>query len=118
MECRGKARETYRVRTLMDMIAQRQKTLVFCANQAHAAAVRDPVNQMKTSTHADYCVRVTGLADDMATLGGKSRQIGAARNPPVRDASSGRVRRTLHASQAMLARRELSTVGDIPGVTA
>jgi type I restriction enzyme, R subunit len=43
----------------MDMIDQRQKTLVFCANQAHAAAVRDLVNQMKTSAHPDYCVRVT-----------------------------------------------------------
>ena len=52
-------RERYRVRTFMDMIDQRQKTIVFCASQDHAAAVRDLVNQMKTSTHPDYCVRVT-----------------------------------------------------------
>jgi len=41
------------------MIDQRQKTIVFCASQDHAAAVRDLVNQMKASTHPDYCVRVT-----------------------------------------------------------
>jgi len=52
-------RERYRVRLLMDMIDQRQKTLVFCATQDHAAAVRDLVNQMKTSTDPNYCVRVT-----------------------------------------------------------
>lgn len=52
-------REAYRVKTFMEMIDQREKTLVFCATQEHAAAVRDLVNQMKTSTHPDYCVRVT-----------------------------------------------------------
>jgi type I restriction enzyme R subunit len=46
----------------MAMIDQRQKTLVFCATQAHALAVRDLVNQMKSSTDPFYCVRVT--ADD------------------------------------------------------
>lgn len=57
-----KAREAYRVKLFMDMIDQREKTLVFCANQAHALAVRDLINQMKTSTDPHYCVRVT--ADD------------------------------------------------------
>ena len=38
---------------------QRQKTLVFCATQDHALAVRDLINQMKTSTEPNYCVRVT-----------------------------------------------------------
>ena len=54
-----KAREMKRVKIFMDDIDQRQKTLVFCANQAHALAVRDLINQNKTSIHADYCVRVT-----------------------------------------------------------
>ncbi len=53
------ARERYRVRLFMDVIDQTQKTLVFCATQAHAAAVRDLVNQMKTNRDPDYCVRVT-----------------------------------------------------------
>jgi type I restriction enzyme R subunit len=48
----------------MDQIDQREKTLVFCATQAHALAVRDLVNQMKSSTDPNYCQRVT--ADDGA----------------------------------------------------
>ncbi len=55
-------REKYRVRLFMDQIDQREKTLVFCATQAHALAVRDLVNQMKDSTDPNYCHRVT--ADD------------------------------------------------------
>ena len=54
-----KEREAYRVKVLMGMIDQRQKTIVFCANQAHALAVRDLINQVKTSTDPLYCVRVT-----------------------------------------------------------
>jgi len=52
-------RERYRVRLFMDQIDQREKTLVFCATQEHALAVRDLVNQVKTSPDPDYCVRVT-----------------------------------------------------------
>lgn len=61
------AREKYRVKLFMDVIDQTQKTIVFCANQDHAAAVRDLVNQTKMSTDPDYCVRVTandGAAGD------------------------------------------------------
>lgn len=54
-----KEREAYRVEIFMQLIDQRQKTLVFCASQFHALAVRDLVNQMKTSTDPNYCVRVT-----------------------------------------------------------
>ena len=32
---------------------------MFCATQDHALAVRDLINQMKTSTDPNYCVRVT-----------------------------------------------------------
>lgn len=52
-------REAYLVKTFMDMIDQKQKTLVFCATQAHAGIIRDLINQAKTSTNPDYCVRVT-----------------------------------------------------------
>ena len=52
-------REKYRVRLFMDKIDQSQKTLVFCATQVHALAVRDLINQYKTSTDPNYCVRVT-----------------------------------------------------------
>ena len=54
-----KEREKYRVELMMSQIDQSQKTLVFCATQAHALAVRDLINQIKTSTDPDYCVRVT-----------------------------------------------------------
>jgi len=52
-------REAYRVRTFMDMVDQREKTIVFCATQEHAGIVRDLINQVKTSTNPNYCVRVT-----------------------------------------------------------
>lgn len=57
-------REAYRVKLFMDLIDQREKTLVFCATQLHALIVRDLINQMKTSTDPNYCQRVT--ADDAA----------------------------------------------------
>lgn len=53
------ARERYRVRLFMDMIDQTQKTLVFCATQEHALAVRDCVNQIKQNSDPNYCIRVT-----------------------------------------------------------
>jgi type I restriction enzyme, R subunit len=55
-------RERYRVTVFMESIDQTQKTLVFCASQDHALAVRDLINQQKISTDPNYCVRVT--ADD------------------------------------------------------
>lgn len=52
-------REAHRVRLFMDQINQNEKTLVFCANQPHALAVRDIINQMKSSKDPNYCQRVT-----------------------------------------------------------
>ncbi|QEX18619.1 DEAD/DEAH box helicase [Hypericibacter terrae] len=54
-----KEREAHRVKLFMDQIDQREKTLVFCATQDHALAVRDLVNQMKSSKDPNYCQRVT-----------------------------------------------------------
>jgi type I restriction enzyme, R subunit len=54
-----KQREQYRVKVFMEAISQSEKTLVFCATQAHALLVRDLINQTKDSTDPDYCVRVT-----------------------------------------------------------
>lgn len=54
-----KEREAYRVQLMMGLIDQREKTIVFCATQLHALAVRDLINQAKTSTQPNYCVRVT-----------------------------------------------------------
>jgi type I restriction enzyme R subunit len=54
--------EAYRVQKFMEMMDQSQKTLVFCATQAHALAVRNLINQMAKNKHPNYCHRVT--ADD------------------------------------------------------
>ncbi len=53
------AREKKRVEIFMGEIDQKEKTLVFCATQDHALAVRDLVNQIKDSSDPNYCVRVT-----------------------------------------------------------
>lgn len=57
-------REKKRVEIFMGQIDQREKTLVFCANQTHALVIRDLINQIKTSSDPNYCQRVT--ADDGA----------------------------------------------------
>lgn len=54
-----KEREAERVRIYMNAANQNAKTIIFCATQIHAAAVRDLVNQYKTSKDPNYCVRVT-----------------------------------------------------------
>ena len=54
-----KEREEKRVSVLMERIDQREKTIVFCATQLHAAAIRDLINQKKTSKDPNYCCRVT-----------------------------------------------------------
>ncbi len=56
------AREKKRVEIFLGQINQAEKTLVFCANQAHALLVRDLINQLKASKDPNYCQRVT--ADD------------------------------------------------------
>lgn len=53
---------------MMREIDESEKTIVFCANQAHAALVRDLINQVKQNKNPLYCVRVTafdGLMGEM-----------------------------------------------------
>ncbi|MGB2196188.1 EcoAI/FtnUII family type I restriction enzme subunit R [Planktomarina sp.] len=57
-------RELHRVRSFLSEININEKTLVFCATQAHAALIRDLINQEVRHPDPDYCVRVT--ADDGA----------------------------------------------------
>ncbi|MRS04015.1 restriction endonuclease subunit R, partial [bacterium] len=54
-----KAREKKRVEIYLGEVNQLEKTLVFCATQDHAMAVRDLVNQMNRVRDPLYCVRVT-----------------------------------------------------------
>ncbi len=60
-------REQKRVQVFLSEIDQHEKSIVFCSTQAHAALIRDLVNQFKNSRHPEYCVRVTandGLLGD------------------------------------------------------
>ena len=54
-----KERERKRVQEFLGSINPNEKSIVFCANQAHAAMVRDLINQESDSSSVDYCVRVT-----------------------------------------------------------
>ena len=54
-----KEREEYRVKIFMSLINQSEKTLVFCATQLHALAIRDLINQYAASKNPNYCHRVT-----------------------------------------------------------
>ena len=58
-------REQSRVHAFMDQIDQRQKTLVFCATQDHAARVRNFINQVKDNPDPHYCERVTAEDGDL-----------------------------------------------------
>jgi len=52
-------REAKRVKVYMDSVDQNEKTIIFCATQKHASAVRNLVNQNKKNKDVNYCVRVT-----------------------------------------------------------
>jgi type I restriction enzyme, R subunit len=54
-----KERELHRVRTFLSEINRNEKTIVFCATQAHAALIRDMINQEVQHPDPFYCVRVT-----------------------------------------------------------
>ncbi|MBK8943770.1 MAG: DEAD/DEAH box helicase family protein [Ignavibacteriae bacterium] len=59
-----KAREKKRVKIYLDDVNQKEKAIVFCANQPHAAIIRDLINQHKESDNTNYCVRVTANDGD------------------------------------------------------
>jgi len=52
-------REAKRVNIFLEEANQNEKAIIFCANQAHAALIRDLVNQNAKSKDPFYCVRVT-----------------------------------------------------------
>jgi type I restriction enzyme, R subunit len=54
-----KEREAHNVKLLLKNINENEKSIVFCATQDHALAVRDLINQFKKSKEPNYCVRVT-----------------------------------------------------------
>jgi len=54
-----KERENFRVQRILEIINRNDKTIIFCATQDHALAVRDLVNELKSVKDVNYCVRVT-----------------------------------------------------------
>jgi len=52
-------REAKRVSIYLDEVDQNEKAIIFCANQGHAALIRDLINQQAKSKDPFYCVRVT-----------------------------------------------------------
>jgi type I restriction enzyme, R subunit len=57
-----KEREKARVQKFLSLANPKEKTIIFCANQPHAALIRDLVSQCKDKCmmkYANYCVRVT-----------------------------------------------------------
>ena len=74
-----KSREEYRVKLFLKMMDQNEKTLVFCATQLHALAVRDLINQNADSTNVNYCHRVTadeGKLGPSGPVSGRSDRLG------------------------------------------
>jgi type I restriction enzyme R subunit len=52
-------REEYLVDLFMKNLGTNEKTIIFCANQNHAALIRDIINEKKQNANPTYCVRVT-----------------------------------------------------------
>lgn len=52
-------REAARVKIYLEQANQKEKAIIFCATQEHAALIRDLVNQYKSNPSPMYCVRVT-----------------------------------------------------------
>lgn len=75
-------RERQRVEILLSQINPREKTLVFCATQEHALAIRDLINQLKSSTDPNYCQRVTADDGELGTPGCGPSRTTRRRSPP------------------------------------
>lgn len=60
-----KERETKRIKIYLEEAKPNDKAIIFCANQEHAAAVRDLINQFKKNKDPHYCVRVTANDGEM-----------------------------------------------------
>ena len=56
---RIREREEHLVKLMLEQIDPTQKTIVFCVDERHALLIRDLINEQKTNSHTDYCVRVT-----------------------------------------------------------
>lgn len=57
-------REAKRVSIYLDEANQKEKAIIFCRDQVHAALIRDLVNQQAKNKDPFYCVRVTANDGD------------------------------------------------------
>ena len=76
-------RERQRVKIFMEALDQNEKTLVFCANQDHALAIRDLINQMAISSDPNYCARVTANDGSLGETHLKKFQDNEKRLPTI-----------------------------------
>ncbi|TRV13554.1 MAG: DEAD/DEAH box helicase [Microcystis wesenbergii Mw_MB_S_20031200_S109] len=76
-------REHQRVTIFMEAINQNEKTLVFCAHQDHALAIRDLINQMAISSDPNYCARVTANDGSLGETHLKKFQDNEKRLPTI-----------------------------------
>jgi type I restriction enzyme R subunit len=70
-----KEREAHGVKLFMEQIDQREKTLVFCATQDHALAVRDLINQTKTNADPNYSIPTILTTSQKLSTGVDARNI-------------------------------------------
>jgi len=75
-------RERQRVEILLSQIDPRQKTLVYCATQEHALAIRDLINQLKSSSDPNYCHRVTADDGELGNTWLRAFRTTRRRSPP------------------------------------
>jgi type I restriction enzyme R subunit len=78
-----KEREVKRVQEMLANLNKDEKTLVFCANQAHAALIRDLINAEVKPTNQNYCVRVTANDGDIGDTYLKQFQDNEKRIPTI-----------------------------------
>jgi len=95
-----KQREQQRVEIFMGQIDQRQKTLVFCATQVHALAIRDLINQCKTSPDPNYCQRVTANDGELGNTWLRSFQDNEKTMPTILTTSQKLSRGSMPATSA------------------
>jgi type I restriction enzyme R subunit len=55
-------------KTILEQIKRFDKTIIFCANQAHALDMRDMINKHKDIKDAEYCVRITSDEGDAGKM--------------------------------------------------
>ena len=78
-----KERERKIVQELLRAINPKEKTIVFCANQPHAALIRDYINQESDDPSLDYCVRVCAWDGELGEMHLRNFQDNEKETPTI-----------------------------------